>query len=235
MINLKVGYIDCKIPNAWNEISLADYSKLYAIIKENEFVEPNVDNEFPSDEETNAIDSERALHNVKTNRKVFAEMTGIDEQTINRVDGNEMAETLLLMTNFLNSDVDRIEVEENTNHSFKFNNKKYFFPIAEMKDSTFGDFIEAAQLDMLAQQNKAGKFGVIAEQMAILCREVGEEYDEKIVMKKTKLFQGLTMNVVWNFVFFLNRQISLFKKNIPTSLKMANETTTDTRQSIGKL
>lgn len=234
MINLKVGDIDCKIPSAWNEITLADYSKIYGIIKANEFVEPKVENEFPSDEESKALESERALHNVKTNRKVFAEMTGIDEQTINRVDGNEMAETLLLMTNFLNGDVERMEIKDGVANSFKYKGKKYFFPIAEMKDSTFGDFIEAAQLDMLAQQNEAGKFGVMAEQMAILCREQGEDYDEKIVIKKTKLFQGLTMDVVWNFVFFLKKQISLFKTNIPTSLRMETEMITDTQQSILK-
>ena len=36
MIDLKVGEIDCKIPNQWNEITLNDYSKLFKVIKTNQ-------------------------------------------------------------------------------------------------------------------------------------------------------------------------------------------------------
>ena len=106
---------------------------------------------------------------------------------------------------------------------------------SKMTESTFGDFIETAQLDMLTEKNKAGKFGVIAEQMAILCREVGEVYNEQKVLKKSKLFKGLTMDVVWNFVFFLTKQTNIYKKNSRTYLKAESETKIDTQQKIGKL
>tara|TARA_R110000765_G_scaffold64598_1_gene125536 strand:- start:331 stop:1035 length:705 start_codon:yes stop_codon:yes gene_type:complete len=233
MINLVVGEIECKIPSQWNEITLKEYSKIYSIIKNNEFIEPNEDQQLTKDFDLNELNASRNLHNIKVNRKVFSEFTGIDEATINLVDGNEMSETLTLMTNFLNQDVEEMAVEDGVKNSFKYKDKQYFFPIAEMKNSTFGDFIEAAQLDMLAEKHESGKFGVIAEQMAILCREQNEVYDEQLVMKKTKMFENLTMEKVWGFIFFLNKQISTYKKNIQTFSNPEIEMITDTQQTIG--
>tara|TARA_R110000803_G_scaffold1191_4_gene3862 strand:- start:278 stop:982 length:705 start_codon:yes stop_codon:yes gene_type:complete len=233
MINLVVGEIECKIPSQWNEITLKEYSKIYSIIKNNEFIEPNEDQQLTKDFDLKELNASRNLHNIKVNRKVFSEFTGIDEATINLVDGNEMSETLTLMTNFLNQDVEEMAVEDGVKNSFKYKDKQYFFPIAEMKNSTFGDFIEAAQLDMLAEKHESGKFGVIAEQMAILCREQNELYDEQLVMKKTKMFENLTMEKVWGFIFFLNKQISTYKKNIQTFSNPEIEMITDTQQTIG--
>lgn len=235
MINLVVGEIECKIPSKWNEITLKEYSKIYSIIKNDAFVEPNEDQPQPTPQEQKTLDLERDLHNIKTNRKVFSNLTGINEETINLVDANEMSETLDLMTNFLNGDVEAMDVEDGVKNSFTYKDTKYFFPIAEMKTSTFGDFIEAAQLDMLAEKHESGKFGVIAEQMAILCREQNEVYDEQLVMKKTKMFENLTMDKVWGFVFFLNKQINTYKKNIQTFSNPEYEMTTDTQQTIGIL
>lgn len=235
MINLVVGEIECKIPSQWNEITLKEYSKIYSIIKNNEFIEPNEDQQLTKDFDLKELNASRNLHNIKVNRKVFSEFTGIDEATINLVDGNEMSETLTLMTNFLNQDVEEMAVEDGVKNSFKYKDKQYFFPIAEMKNSTFGDFIEAAQLDMLAEKHESGKFGVIAEQMAILCREQNEVYDEQLVMKKTKMFENLTMEKVWGFIFFLNKQISTYKKNIQTFSNPEIEMITDTQQTIGIL
>ena len=233
MINLVVGEIECKIPSKWDEITLKEYSKIYSIIKNNEFIEPNEDQQLTNDFDLKELNASRNLHNIKVNRKVFSEFTGIDEATINLVDGNEMSETLTLMTNFLNQDVEEMAVEDGVKNSFKYKDKQYFFPIAEMKNSTFGDFIEAAQLDMLAEKHESGKFGVIAEQMAILCREQNEVYDEQLVMKKTKMFENLTMEKVWGFIFFLNKQISTYKKNIQTFSNPEIEMITDTQQTIG--
>tara|TARA_R110000782_G_scaffold62223_2_gene127991 strand:+ start:963 stop:1667 length:705 start_codon:yes stop_codon:yes gene_type:complete len=233
MINLVVGEIECKIPSKWDEITLKEYSKIYSIIKNNEFIEPNEDQQLTKDFDLKELNASRNLHNIKVNRKVFSEFTGIDEATINLVDGNEMSETLTLMTNFLNQDVEEMAVEDGVKNSFKYKDKQYFFPIAEMKNSTFGDFIEAAQLDMLAEKHESGKFGVIAEQMAILCREQNELYDEQLVMKKTKMFENLTMEKVWGFIFFLNKQISTYKKNIQTFSNPEIEMITDTQQTIG--
>tara|TARA_R110000851_G_scaffold253126_2_gene405579 strand:+ start:1914 stop:2618 length:705 start_codon:yes stop_codon:yes gene_type:complete len=234
MINLVVGEIECKIPSKWSEITLKEYSKIYSIIKNDAFVEPNEDQQPKTDTAKKALKLERDLHNIKTNRKVFSTFTGIDEATINLVDGEQMGETLLLMTNFLNGDVEEMVIEDGVKNSFTYKGKKYFYPIAEMKESTFGDFIETAQLDMLAEKHESGKFGVIAEQIAILCREQNEVFDEQLVIKKTKMFENLTMEKVWGFIFFLSKQINTYKANIQTFINPETEMITDMQRTIGK-
>lgn len=234
MINLSVGETKCKIPQCWNEINLNDYSKIYSIINKNKFIEPTEENQPQDELQIKALDAERNLHNVKINREVFSEFTGIDKKIINNVDGEEMSNTLTTMTNFLNSDIEQKVNSPEDIKSFKIKKKEYFFPIAKMKTTTFGDYIEAAQLDMLAQKNDAGRFGVIAEQMAVLCREENEVYDEQKVIKKTKIFGELTMDVVWDFLFFLKKQADIYNRLIPTSLKTGIETTTATQRKIGE-
>lgn len=235
MIELKVGEHDCKIPQSWSEMKLGEWNAIYEIMKQNEFVSPYDNDAVLTDDEKKLVDRQRDLHNIVVNRKVFSKMTGIDEKTIDRVDAKQMSETLNTMTNFLNSEVERKTINADHKHSFTFKGIKYYFPIAEMRESTFGDFIEAAQLDLLSEKNKIGRFGVIAEQMAILCREQNEEYDENKVAKKTRLFKDLTMDVVWDFIFFLNQQISIYKTNTQMFSKMESETKTDTQPQIGKL
>tara|TARA_R100001244_G_scaffold19724_4_gene20567 strand:+ start:1851 stop:2558 length:708 start_codon:yes stop_codon:yes gene_type:complete len=235
MINLKVGDQQCKIPQAWNEINLKNYTKIYEIINQNIFVEPTEGNEPTTDADIKTLNTERGLHNIRINRRVFSEFTGIDKHTINQVDGNEMSETLMLMSNFLNSEISAKAIEPEQKKSFSLKGKQYFFPIAKMKTSTFGDYIEASQLDLLAEKNKAGRFGVIAEQMAVLCRENGEKYDEQLVAKKTKMFGDLTMDIVWEFLFFLTKQTNTLKKHSQMYSKAEIETTTDTQQNIGTL
>ena len=235
MINLKVGEHDCKIPQSWSEMNLGEWNAIYEIMKQNEFVSPYDNDAVLTDDEKKLLKTQQDLHNIKVNRKVFSKMTGIDEQTIDRVDAKQMSNTLTTMTNFLNSEVERKTIDAEHKHSFTLKGKKYYFPIAEMRESTFGDFIEAAQLDLLSEKNKIGRFGVIAEQMAILCREQNEEYDEQKVAKKTRLFKELTMDVVWDFIFFLNQQISIYKTNTQMFSKTEIEMETDTQPQIGKL
>tara|TARA_R110002126_G_scaffold248006_1_gene390914 strand:+ start:8972 stop:9679 length:708 start_codon:yes stop_codon:yes gene_type:complete len=235
MIDLKVGEIDCKIPNQWNEITLNDYSKLFKVIKTNQFIEPTDEDMLNMNQsDISTLNKERDIHNIRVNRNVFSQLTGIDKQTINQVNADEMADTLLLMTNFLNGDVEKMEFKEDKKESFKLKGEEYFFPTAQMKTSTFGDFIETAQLEMLTEKNESGKFGVIAEQMAILCRKENEIYDEQLVVKKTKMFGSLKMNVVWDFLFFLRTQINIYKTNSLMFLKMAAEQKTDMQPTIGK-
>ena len=53
---------------------------------------------------------------------------------------------------------------------------------------------------------KHGRFDVLPEQMAILCRRPDEEYDDDVIPSKTEKFKELTMDIVWEFSFFLTMQ-----------------------------
>tara|TARA_R100001443_G_scaffold111411_1_gene124173 strand:+ start:3794 stop:4495 length:702 start_codon:yes stop_codon:yes gene_type:complete len=232
MINLKIGEHTCNIPEQWNEITLNDYKKIYGHINKNQFKEPE---EPPRDQhEIDMLENEKRLHSIKLNRKIFSELTGLNEEIINKTHVVEMSNTLSLMSKFLNNDADKVYKETDGKYGFKHKDKMYYFPELKMKSSTFGDFIETAQLEMFIKQNDAGKMSVIAEQMAILCREENEEYDEKLVAKKTKLFGNLTMDIVWNFVFFLKKQMNIWRKHIQTFSKTATEQKTDMQPIIGK-
>ena len=219
MINLKVGENNCRIPEKWTEVKLKDYEKLYALMVQNEFKEPE---EKPTTEDAiDILEKERALHNVRINRKVFAELTGLSEEIINQTDVKQMNETITLMTNFLNKSSGQYEQNDNA-FSFKHKGKTYFFPLINMESNTFGDYIETAQLEMIAQKQDAKKMSVVAEQMAILCREKGEVYNEQLVQKKTKMFRELNMDVVWKFIFFFEQTNKYMQEKFPNIFKDGN-------------
>ena len=137
------------------EITLEKYSKIYEIIKENEFQEPTHEDGFKTEQELKVIDSQRNLNNLKVNKLVFQELTGLTNEIVNKANADKMSNVLLTMTNFLNSNITENETIDGEQKSFKFKNKEYFFPKSKMTESTFGDFIETAQLDMLTEKNKA--------------------------------------------------------------------------------
>ena len=230
MINLTVGKHNVKLPEKWSEITLKEYAKIYETIRQNKFIEPT---EEQTEDEIIQTNQNRALHNVKLNRKVFSEFSGISEEILNNTNSKQVEAVLELMNKFLNNDV----AVNKDGHigSFKLKGKTYYMPQINMVGNTFGDFIETAQLDILSEQQKTSKFSHIAEQMAILCRERDEQYDENLVKKKTKLFADLDMGVVWNFIFFLTKQINIYKPHIQMYSKAVTETQTDTQPKIGKL
>ena len=230
MIELQIGENKCSIPNEWNEIDLNTYKDLVRIIYENDFKEPN---DELREQDKEVVDVERQMSNIKLNRKILSYLTKIDESVINKCNILEMNNALKLMTEFLNT---QAETKYNNKVKFKFDfkGKTYYFPEMKMHGSTFGDYIESAQLEVLAKKSEGGRMSVVAEQMAVLCREENEKYNEEKVLKKTKIFGKLKMDIVWDFLFFLTKQINTYRKNILTSLKAGNEITTDTQPNIGK-
>lgn len=215
MINFKIDNKQFNLPEKWSEITLKEYVKIYSIINKNQFKDEEINADNFEDLKKHRA-KERALHNLKVNRLIFKEMTNLDDDIINRTNQDDIIQSLSIMGNFLNS-----KIEKSKRECFVYKNKTYWFPVLNMEKSSFGDFIEAAQLDMLAEKYDAGKFEVVAEQMAILCREENEIYDEVKVEKKKKLFNNLTMDIVWDFVFFLTEQTNSWKTNFQTYLKKA--------------
>ena len=236
MINLKIGDKRVGLPNQWNELKLRDYEKIYTIIKNGLTDEELTDiEETETDvEKISHKQMERGLKNLKLNREIFCQMTGLDQSTVDKTNHKDIMHALTLMSNFLNEDAQKKYNGKFVEKGFTLKDKTYYFPMEKMTESTFGDFIETSQLDMLSKKQEGGKFSVIAEQMAILCREKGEEYDENKIAKKKRLFADVTMDVVWDFVFFLTGRINIWNKNIQTFLKTETETKTVTQPHIGK-
>ena len=102
---------------------------------------------------------------------------------------------------------------------FDFEGETYFFPTDNMRASTFGEFIEISALDKSTEFLKNGKFDVVAEQMARICKRADEMdvyLDEEVVKERAEKFQNLTMNIVWEFCFFLLKQQNVLAKIFQT-------------------
>ena len=88
-----------------------------------------------------------------------------------------------------------------------------------LKKNTYGDFIESTQLDMTIDSMKNGRYDILPEQMAILCRRIGEEYDEDLIAEKAEKFKNLKMDSVMEFAFFLTNQSIKLQRAFNTSLE----------------
>ena len=72
---------------------------------------------------------------------------------------------------------------------------------------------------------KNGRFDVLPEQMAILCRPAGEDFDDKLTEERTKLFKkNVTMDTVFEFAFFLQKRLDILTTAIPTFLAQGQKT-----------
>ena len=194
MIEIQIKEEKYEIPTEWKDITLEYWCGLYNIIKKY--------TETAEDSETKEI-VEPKLDEVKVlrmNKEIFKYITGINDAMLNQLDLESVNTAIStigqMMEEYKPKGIDR----------FKFDDEVYFFPKEFLKRNTFGDYIESTQLDATINMMKHGKFDVLPEQMAILCRKAGEEYDDDIIPSKSDDFKKLTMDIVWEFSFFLTMQ-----------------------------
>lgn len=226
MINLKVGKHRCTIPNEWKELNVAQYAKICQILIDYEI--KNIDDLEEEEQE------KQKMKNVKANREVFAYLSGLEKTIVDQCSLKDMNDCLELMNQFLNTRIENKIKSDDVQESFNWKGKEYHFPLPLMKESTFGEYIESEQVMMNAKEIEGGRFGLIARQMAILCKEKGEQTNDELIEKKTRLFEKLPMDIVWKFVFFLMKQTSSLQKSMKTSSKMDIDQQTDMQMKTGK-
>ena len=135
-------------------------------------------------------------------------MSGLDKEDVKKVDTNKITEvinTIGVLTE---------EYKPKGIKSFEIDGDEYSFHSEFLKNNTFGDYIESTQLDMTIESMKNGRYDVLPEQMAILCRREGEEYDEDLIPEKTKKFKKLKMDTIYEFAFFLTNQSLILNRNL---------------------
>ena len=194
MIEIQIKEEKYEIPTEWKDITLEYWCGLYNIIKK--YTETAEDGENKENVEPK-VDEVKAL---RMNKELFKYVTGINDNILNQLD-LESVNTAVgtigqMMEEYKPKGIDR----------FEFDGDVYFFPKEFLKRNTFGDYIESTQLDATIQMMKHGKFDILPEQMAILCRKIDEEYDDDIISSKSDKFKKLTMDIVWEFSFFLTMQ-----------------------------
>ena len=191
MVEIKIQDETYNIPTEWKDITLNWWCGLYTIINKYN----------KKDEEGNVIEVEHTeVELLKMNRDIFIYLTGINEKMMSQLDTDSVTAAVSTVGQLLEEHkpkgVDRFEFEGET----------YFFPKEFLKRNTFGDYIESTHLESTIKIMKHGRFDVLPEQMAILCRKGGEEYDDDEIPSKTDKFKELTMDIVWEFSFFLTMQ-----------------------------
>ena len=193
------------IPTEWKDITLEYWAKLATIIskhqKKSELKKNSHIERFAESEDLEKIIKDvEFLDTLALNRDIFCFLSGLEKKEMNRVDMNQVnnvIDTLGMLTK---------EYEPTGIKSFELEGETYYFPSDSLRKNTYGDFIEATQLDMTIENMQNGRYDVLPEQMAILCRKIDEEYDEEEIPKKTEKFKQLTMDIVYEFAFFLTIQ-----------------------------
>ena len=207
MVEIQIQDKKYEIPTEWKDITLEWWYGLYSIIQKH--TKPKLD------EKTLEIKEDKLdeLQILKMNRDVFKYLTGVNDAYLKKLDLESVNEAVVTITSLLE------EYKPKGIQSFEFDGQTYFFPKEFLKRNTFGDYIEATQLDSTIEIMKHGKFDILPEQMAILCRTLHEKYDDEAITEKTDRFKKLTMDIVWEFSFFLTMQSVRLTKTFQTYLE----------------
>ena len=200
MVTLDIDGKKYEVPTEWKDITLSYWCGWYEVIRKHEQIckaSMKDDEEYNSE---NPLSNLNSLQIMNLNVDIFKYITKIDDEAVKNIN----VDSILNAMEFIGKLTEEY-VPEGLD-GFLYEDKKYFFPKEAMYNNTFGDYIEATQLDMTIESMKHGIFDVLPEQMAILCREAGEKYDENLVKEKTEKFKNLTMDTIWEFSFFLSIQ-----------------------------
>ena len=197
MLQIKYLGTTKEVFSEWGELTIEDFHGLYQVIYKYEDIDLETD------------DANKLLFLREYTSFILQEKM----DKVNAMDIKDV-EHLVASTENLLSEYKRKNIRK-----FKLENEWYFFPVDNLRKATFGEYIETTQLEINSKLLKNGKFDIVAEQMARLCKKAGEmnKYlEEDEILKRADKFKKLTMDVVWEFCFFLFNQQIVLQKIIPT-------------------
>ena len=210
MLNIEINNKEYNIPNKWEEMTVDYYCGVYEIIKKYHITEDEANSE-------NDLTKYHIMQENKMYKELFIYMTGIDGETM----ANVPMQDVMAVIECLNEIME--EYKPKGIDYFEFEGSIYYFPMDFLRTGTFGDYIESQQLELNTQYLKNGRFDILPEQMAILCKEVDEEVDLDNIDEKANKFRKLTMDIVWEFSFFLNKRTLASINVIKTFSEMAEQ------------
>tara|TARA_Y100000114_G_scaffold156230_1_gene182755 strand:+ start:3426 stop:4064 length:639 start_codon:yes stop_codon:yes gene_type:complete len=193
MLKIEINKKEYNIPNKWSEMTLEYYCGLYEIIKKYQITEDQENSE--NDLTKFFISQENKMY-----EELFVYMTGISKSVMKKVPIDDVMAIIKCLDEIME------EYKPKGIDFFEFDNDIYYFPVDFIKKATFGEYIESQQLEMNTSYLKHGRFDILPEQMAILCKKVDEDIDFENLDEKTEKFKKLTMDIVWEFSFFLNKR-----------------------------
>lgn len=204
---------DVEIPTEWKDMTVDWWGGLTVVIKKHldaaklrknalsEKSDPVKDDKPELDEYLHFDKKQLEIfQEMRLNRDIFMYLTNLDKEDMKLVDVSDVNKVINAL-GVLTEEYTPVGMK-----SFEFEEETYYFPSEFLKKETYGDFIEASQLDMYIDSMKHGKFDVLPQQMAILCRKIDEVYDDDTIEEKTEKFKKLPMDVIFEFGFFLSKQ-----------------------------
>lgn len=87
-------------------------------------------------------------------------------------------------------------------------------PTQLMKSSNFDEWMDCMMVESLADKLE-GNFTNMTKIIAILVNR-DEEFNEEIYDDRVELFKGLTMDIVWQVFFFIQKQRSILENSLAT-------------------
>ena len=195
MLVLEINGKEKSIPCQWDEMTIDYYCGIYQIIRKYQRTE-----EQKKEDEGKDLSKFFFVQQTKMYKELFCYMTGVSEKDVNKYPVEDVDAVISSLDNIMK------DYEPKGIDSFDVDGVKYYFPMNFFSEGTFGEYIEANQLEMGVEYLKNGRFDILPEQMAIMCKAVDEEVDLDNIDEKVAKFRKLTMDIVWEFSFFLNKR-----------------------------
>ena len=223
MLVFSAGEHEFTVPEEWSEITLEKYAVFIDAVNE-------LQKKLKEDDNEDIGFYQIVLEYREYFNKLFQTFTGIEPSIIDRIKADNIYTTYMYIMNFLK------EPEYNKIDSFTFKKKKYYLPKSkvdyfgneiEMAEASFGEVVEAMQIQEMDKSFQENNFKVLPYQIAMLCRRKGEDYNDQIVKERAEVFKELPMDVVWQVAFFLIKQKQKSLKRLLQSLEEARAVKTD--------
>ena len=223
MLVFSAGEHEFTVPEEWSEITLEKYAVFIDAVNK-------LQKKLKEDDNEDIGFYQIVLEYREYFNNLFQTFTGIEPSIIDRIKADNIYTTYMYIMNFLK------EPEYNKIDSFTFKKKKYYLPKSkvdyfgneiEMAQASFGEVVEAMQIQEMDKSFQENNFKVLPYQIAMLCRRKGEDYNDQIVKERAEVFKELPMDVVWQVAFFLIRQKQKSLKRLLQSLEEARAVKTD--------
>ena len=223
MLVFSAGEHEFTVPEEWSEITLEKYAVFIDAVNE-------LQAKLKEDDNEDIGFYQIVLEYREHFNKLFQTFTGIEPSIIDRIKADNIYTTYMYIMNFLK------EPDYNKIDSFTFKRKKYYLPKSkvdyfgneiEMAEASFGEVVEAMQVQEMDKSFQENNFKVLPYQIAMLCRRKGEDYNDQIIKERAEVFKELPMDVVWQVAFFLIKQKQKSLKRLLQSLEEARAVKTD--------
>ena len=223
MLVFSAGEHEFSVPEEWSEITLEKYAVFIDAVNE-------LQAKLKEDDNEDIGFYQIVLEYREHFNKLFQTFTGIEPSIIDKIKADNIYTTYMYIMNFLK------EPNYNKIDSFTFKRKKYHLPKSkidyfgneiEMAEASFGEVVEAMQVQEMDKSFQENNFKVLPYQIAMLCRRKGEDYNDQIIKERAEVFKKLTMDIVWQVAFFLIKQKQKSLKRLLQSLEEARAVKTD--------